>query len=77
MQYSWKQGIQKAVKYFLIFMVSSLPFFYSFIPPEAKSMSLLDVLGYTAPILKTLTVGGVLTLVLNWLKVKQGLKLLD
>lgn len=66
--YSYKLTIKKAVKYGLTFLVASLPFAFALIPPETKEMSLLDLVGYIAPILKTITLGAILVLIQNWAK---------
>ena len=57
--YSLKQGLLKAVKYFLLFGVPIL----------------VDKFVYSYPELAQLTVGGILVGLANFLKVKYGLKL--
>lgn len=58
----------------MVFLVGALPFVFELIPPEVKEMGILDLIGYIAPILKTITVGAILVGVLNFLKVKVGIR---
>jgi len=66
--YSWKLTMKKTIKYFLTFLVATMPFMFTLIPPETKEMSLLDLAGYLAPMLKTITLGAILVGILNWAK---------
>lgn len=68
MNYSYKKTIGKSLKSLAIFFVATLPFMFALIPPETKEMSILDLLNYIAPALKTITVGAVLVGILNWAK---------
>ena len=67
--------VGKGIKYFLVFLTSAIPLIISLIPAEVKDMSMLDLLNYAAPVLKTLTVGGLLVMVLNLAKVKLGVRI--
>ena len=60
-KYSWIQGIVKAVKYIAIFAIAGLTpaMILSFVPQPVKE----------------LTVAGIIVLVLNFLKVKCGVKI--
>ena len=60
--------MKKTIKYFLTFLVATMPFMFTLIPPETKEMSLLDLAGYLAPMLKTITLGAILVGILNWAK---------
>lgn len=74
-KFSYKTMVGKGLKYFLVFLAASLPFIDSLLPAEIKQLSLLDLLAYAAPMLKTITVGSVLVMALNWLKVRGGVKM--
>lgn len=75
-KFSYKKMLAKGVKYFLVFLTSAIPVVISLIPQEVKDMNLLDVLAYAAPVLKTISIGGVLVMFLNFLKVRAGVKIL-
>lgn len=68
--------VGKGVKYFLVFLIAVIPFASQLVPPEISEMNLLDFLGYLSPVLKSVTVGGVIVMILNYLKVKKGVSVL-
>ena len=75
MEFSYAKMLGKGAKYALVFLIAALPFIFELVPPEIKQMSILELIGYAFPLLKTVSVGAILVMVLNYLKVKQGLKI--
>ena len=59
MEYKIKKGLIKAVKYLIIFLLPVL----------------IDKFVYSMPEVANLTMGGILVLLLNWLKIRFGVRI--
>ena len=73
MDFSYKKMLGKGLKYFAIFLIAAYPFLEQFVPPDVKSMNVLEFIGYLFPLLKTLTFGSILVMLVNWAKIKKQL----